>query len=103
MKLIYTHPTLILVENAKNLLENALIKTQIRNEFAIGGMGELAPINVWPELWIKNDKDETEARRLLDEMLDEPEGDDWVCKQCGETNSPAFYSCWQCQTQAESE
>lgn len=102
MKLVYTHPNLMLVENAGNLLENAGITTEIRNRYAIGGMGELAPINVWPELWLKRDADFNWAQTLLESLEQEqeqsPVAEDWVCEQCGEENAGNFAACWNCQT-----
>lgn len=97
MKLLYTHPNRILVENARNIVENAGIATRLENEFAGGGMGELAPINTWLELWVVRDRDHEPASRLLAQQLQAADGPDWHCPDCGELNSPAFEFCWNCQ------
>lgn len=96
MKLLYTHPNRILVENARNIVENAGIGTRLENEFAGGGIGELAPINAWLELWVVRDRDYETAEKLLVETLKEEDGPDWRCPACGEINSPAFEFCWNC-------
>lgn len=95
MKLLYTHPNRILVENAKNIVENAGIATELRNEFAGGGMGELAPINTWLELWVRA-RDLEPARAVLDAAFASAEAEDWRCPRCGELNSGSFEFCWQC-------
>lgn len=99
MKLLYTHPNRILVENARNLLENAGIATRLENEFAGGAIGELAPINAWVELWIVRERDEQRAKEILAKLSRETEGPGWTCPQCGENNDASFELCWRCQTE----
>lgn len=47
MKLVYTHPTSAIVAQAKAAIEHAGIDCILRNEYAGGAMGELAPIDAW--------------------------------------------------------
>lgn len=98
MKLLYTHPNRILVENARNIVENAGLETRLQNEFAGGAMGELAPINAWVELWVVQEQDYAKAKALLNSAFSPSEACDWQCPQCGEVNSSAFEVCWQCQS-----
>ena len=64
MKLVYTHPSHIIVSQARSALEMAGIKCSMRNEYASGALGELAPIDTWPELWVMRDRDYEMARAL---------------------------------------
>jgi hypothetical protein len=95
VKLLYTHPNRILVDNARNIVENAGIPTELRNEFAGGGVGELAPIGTWLELWVRT-RDLERARAVLDAVFASEAEDDWVCPACGELNSGSFEFCWHC-------
>ncbi len=97
MKLIYTNENQFLVNNAKNILENYNIDTTLKNEFAAGASGVLAPIDTWVELWIISDADEHKAEMILAQTLKQHEEYDWYCSQCQEKNDPSFDICWQCQ------
>ncbi len=96
MQLVYTHPNAVLVTQARAFLELSGIKCTLRNEYAAGAIGELAPIDAWPELWVIDDGEFEQATRLLAQSrasLDEP---DWRCRQCGSTSPATFDFCWQC-------
>lgn len=95
MKLLYTHPNRILVENARNLVERAGMGTRLENEFAGGGIGELAPISAWLELWV-SEADYPAAKQLLADAFSDQA--DWRCPRCGEDNSGNFEFCWRCET-----
>ena len=69
MKLIYSNENQFLVNNAKNILENHNIEVTLKNEFASGAAGVLAPIDTWVELWIINDIDEEKAETILAQAL----------------------------------
>jgi hypothetical protein len=95
MKLIYTHENRLLVELAKSRLEHAGIAVFLKNEFAQGAVGELAPLQAWPELWLRRERDFQWATSVL---ADDENGDiPWRCRDCGEENGAAFDFCWQCQ------
>jgi hypothetical protein len=95
MKLIYTHPNRLIVENIKNLLENDGIEVILQNQYAGGGVGELAPIDAWPELWLAKESDLERAMALM-ESVKNTETEKWVCKNCGEENGGSFEMCWAC-------
>ncbi|WP_193162600.1 putative signal transducing protein [Microbulbifer hainanensis] len=94
MKLIFTHENRLLVELAKSKLEVAGIPVFLKNEFAQGGAGDLAPHQTWPELWLERERDYDRARQLL---ADTDEGGVWQCPACGEENDAVFDFCWNCQ------
>ncbi|MGQ9425453.1 putative signal transducing protein [Gilvimarinus sp. F26214L] len=96
MKLLYTHPNRLLVENARNIVENAGIQTELRNEFAGGAIGELAPIEAWPEIWVRDSSFEA-ARKLIEFAYSDNRSSDWTCPGCGEQNTASFEHCWKCQ------
>jgi hypothetical protein len=94
MQKLFTDQTLFSVTHIKNLLEAAHIDSEIRNEFAAGGVGELSFIDAWPELWVEYE-DFSKAKSIVNEFLSASKQDDWRCS-CGELNGHAFFSCWSC-------
>lgn len=98
MKLIYTNENKIIVENARNYLCEEGIDAVLRNEYSSGGMGELSPLETWPELWVV-ETDFMRAKATIDKLLCEPQGKAWICDHCNENNEPAFEICWSCQAE----
>jgi hypothetical protein len=96
MRLVYTHPTLIAVSQARSELERQGIQCLVRNEYAVGAIGELSPIDAWPELWVLEDPDWERATRALEKMQTDTREADWLCAQCGNTNPSTFETCWHC-------
>jgi hypothetical protein len=97
MKLVYTHENRFFVFNAKNIVENAGIDVVLKNEYAAGGIGDLAPIEAWPELWVLSEADYDTAVNIIEKAFKKDARADWVCPNCGEKNDAAFELCWQCQ------
>jgi len=102
MKLIYSNENQFLVNNAKNILENNQIEVTLKNEFASGAAGVLAPLDTWVELWLVNDIDEEQAKQVLAKALKQQDVQDWLCPQCQENNDASFELCWQCQSERNS-
>lgn len=96
MKLAYTHPNSIVVAQARSVLELAGIDSVLRNEFASGAIGELAPIDTWPEVWVVKDRDYDRAARLLEEAGTAVNEDEWECALCGSVSPATFDFCWHC-------
>ena len=97
MKLIYTHENSFLVSNIKNIVENEGLSVFLKNEFAGGGAGDLAPQDTWVELWVANDSDYDQAMSIIENFQQSDSKADWLCQSCGEENSGAFEFCWNCQ------
>ena len=97
MKIVYTHENAALVQNARNLLENAGIETVLKNEFSSGGAGDLVPGETWPEVCLLDDRDYEKAVEMLKALTDAAKKPDWRCKNCNELNGTMFESCWNCQ------
>ena len=98
MKRVYSSPNSLLVNHMRNLLEMEGISCFLRNELLTGAAGELPPTAVWPELWVKDDRDETRAREIVaaalsDDTSPQPE---WTCRGCGERIEGQFDVCWNC-------
>ena len=88
------------MELLKNMLEEAGIKSALRNE----QLSEALPatrFNV--ELWVANDDDFPRADQLCQAWLHPPPGatGTWVCAQCGRRLRREFDSCWKCGTKGQ--
>ena len=101
MKRIYSEPNPIFIHQIKDLLEEKGIHSIIKNELLSGGVGELPPTEVWPELWVVNKEDKSSAKRIVEEFLQSIKANpnEWVCKECGERIEGHFNICWNCGAQ----
>ena len=89
-----------LVGQMQSLLEANGIRTFMRNEFGSSVIGELPFVEVVPQLFVLEDRDEIPARRLIESGLaDQKPGHDWVCPGCSETIEGSFMRCWNCGTE----
>ncbi|HIL92104.1 MAG TPA: DUF2007 domain-containing protein [Cycloclasticus sp.] len=101
---VFTAQDFIEVAFWKNYLEQQGIACQIRNEFLGGAMGEIPPIECWPELWLDDERDETVAKKYLNsDPLGEQNLPDWTCKHCGEESEGQFSHCWHCEKDKDDE
>ena len=92
MKHVFTATTMSAdQEVVKGLLDEASIPCMIRNEQLAMALGELAPSDCSPEVWILNDEDYPRAREIVEETPDA-----WTCPGCGEAIEGQFTSCWNC-------
>ncbi len=96
MILVYTHPSIVVVTQAKGVLEAAGIECFLRNEYAAGATGELAPIDTWPELWLAKDHQFQHAKSLIEASQVEQGASDWECRKCGSKSPDTFDWCWHC-------
>jgi hypothetical protein len=79
----------------QNMLEAHGIRCRIKNEFLYVGMGELPPIECWPQLCV-DDGDYEEAKSIVEEALSVEEMTPWKCFSCGEESEGQFTECWKC-------
>ncbi|WP_158971427.1 DUF2007 domain-containing protein [Paraglaciecola sp. L3A3] len=87
------------VWQVKQLIEEQGIKCFIKNEFAIGAMGELSPLDVLPEVWIYDLQWLPKVKAFISEFLAQPVSEiPWCCPQCQEKNEANFEVCWQCSS-----
>jgi hypothetical protein len=98
---VYSNEDRFLVQQIKDMLESKGISCFIKNEFAIGGAGDLSPFDCWPEVWIIDDDWQTKAEQMILDVKSDPQhGRDWYCSECGEVNAGSFGICWRCGAQA---
>jgi hypothetical protein len=87
-----------MIGHLKNILEIYGIDCVVRNIYLAGAVGELPPIECWPELWVVDDADYPRAGEILEKVL-APLGSvkkPWQCSKCGEEVEGQFSECWNC-------
>lgn len=97
MDKVYSHHDRFMVFQIKQLLDARGIPCFVKNEFAIGAMGELSPMDVSPEVWISDPEWLPKAQQFITDF--ENQATDlfpWSCKHCHEQNGASFELCWQC-------
>ena len=94
--LIYTHSNPLMVGHIRGLLEAAGIEVELRNQFAIGAVGELSPVDAWPEVWLLHEEDGERAKLIVETAISDSSCPDWHCPGCQEHNGAAFDICWCC-------
>jgi len=95
MKTVYSASNLSLVSIIQNILDQHGIKCWIKNEFLSAGIGDLPPIECWPQLCVEDD-DFIAAKRIVEAALIETTGSAWTCNSCGEEIEGQFTECWKC-------
>jgi hypothetical protein len=100
MKKVYSSDSYFLVGHLRQLLESQHIRCVTKNEYLLGGAGELPPTECWPELWIVDDFQYEKARKLVEDFLAAPPAgaSEWCCVECGEPLEGQFTACWRCGT-----
>jgi hypothetical protein len=92
LKSVYSSYNQTSVYHARNLLEAAGIRAEVRNAILSSAMGELPPAECQAQLWV----DAADARRAQEILAQQTvSGPDWVCG-CGEKLGPQFTQCWRC-------
>jgi len=104
MKKVYSSDSYFLVGHLRQLLENHHIQCIAKNEFLLGGAGDLPPTACWPELWIAEDFQYDKAKELIAGFLVvSAESDrEWCCPDCGERLEAQFTVCWSCGAERQS-
>lgn len=95
LRTVYSASNLAIVSIFQNILEGYGIRCWLKNEFLHAGIGEIPPIECWPQLCV-NDDDFEEAKRIIDEALSEKTIPAWKCASCGEKVEGQFSGCWNC-------
>ncbi len=94
----------MLVGHLSRALEDHGIRCTVRNEYLSGGAGDLPPNELWPELWITDERDIEPARRLLQALTEPVAGAaPWRCPGCGEALEGQFSHCWNCGAERPEE
>lgn len=95
MKTVYSAPNISLVSIFLNILEGHGIRCRTINEYLFTGIGEIPPIECWPQLCVDDD-DFAEAKRIVEEALSEKDLAPWKCDSCSEEIEGQFTECWNC-------
>lgn len=96
MKTVYSAANIALVSIFQSILEERGIKCWIKNEALLTGIGEIPPIETWPQLCVE-DNSYSEAKRIVDEALAAKDmASAWKCDSCGEVIEGQFTECWNC-------
>lgn len=95
MKAVYSASNISLVSIVQNILERHGISCWVKNQYLSAGIGELPPIECWPQLCVENE-DFWTAKQIVDEALSENELKSWICEACGEEIEGQFAVCWKC-------
>ena len=100
---IFSSDNRLQIQQVKDLLDSYNIPCFIKNEYAIGAIGELAPFDTAPEVWLADNEWFKRASELISEFESErkTEGVAWLCPQCQEENDASFEICWQCGAEGQ--
>lgn len=98
MKKVYSSDNFLLIGHLRQVLENHHIECIAKNEYLIGGAGELPPTECWPELWVAEDFQYEKAKELIESFLAIGQASEaaWRCPSCGERLEGQFTECWNC-------
>ena len=98
MQRVFTAATLLEAHLVQQMLEVEFIPTAVFDENAHGAAGELPITEVWPEVWIKDDRHCSEARSII-ERYETASSSKMraTCAQCGESSPVNFQICWYCE------
>ena len=98
MKRVYAESSSLMVNYLKNVLESHGIDCVIRNQNLGAAVGELPPIECWPELWVVDEGRREEAEKLVKKtmLFTGPTSKPWACPGCGESHPGQFTACWKC-------
>ncbi|MCY4451801.1 MAG: DUF2007 domain-containing protein [Immundisolibacterales bacterium] len=97
MKRVFCSHDPMLAGYLRSVLEEHGIACLVKNEFLIGGGGELPPTECWPEVWVVDDGQEARARAIVEEVRQSGSSDEgWRCPVCAEWIEPGFGACWRC-------
>lgn len=96
MKRFMSCMNLVEAHHVANLLGSAGIRSELRNTFLAGAVGELPFMDVGPQIWIDERQDEAVARKIVEESRQAPLQAAWVCDSCGEPSEGQFAQCWNC-------
>jgi hypothetical protein len=94
MKRLTQAPNLAIATLWADALTRAGFDVTVQRAFLAGGIGDLAPDQCLPEIWLTEPAQETRARDVLYDLQHVPQRR-WGCV-CGELVEGGFEQCWSC-------
>ena len=97
MQRVFTAATSLVAYLIQQMLEKESIQARVFNEHAYGAAGELPITEVWPEVWIDDDRNFPAARFIIERYETTTNCEIVVpCAQCKEQSPKNFDLCWYC-------
>jgi len=97
MKKIYSASNLQEAHIVMHLLDDAGIEAHVFNENAQSGVGELPFTDAYPEIWLENEEDEKQAKKIIKTYESSAVSNEVItCVHCKEKNPDNFTVCWSC-------
>ena len=93
MKVLFTSPNIVILQNHKNLLDLENIPCEIINENLIQLAGAV-PAHTCGQLVVFSEENLKRGREIITQS-EEIIGEDWLC-ECGEEHNSQFTQCWSC-------
>jgi len=95
MKRLAQAPNLAIATLWADVLNSAGFAVTVQRAYASSIAGEIPPDQALPELWLVDEAQWVDARRLLHELQHPPQRR-WACRGCGELIDGPFDHCWSC-------
>jgi len=100
VKQVYVASDVVNARIIYDMLNSAGIEACIKGESLTGGAGDL-PVNLFPTIWVVDDRDEDKAISLVEDFESSRPADQmfdnvWVCPGCTEIIEAQFTQCWSC-------
>jgi hypothetical protein len=97
MKKIYSTENKVIIYLIQAKLADQGINCIMKNE-SPPLAGEIPPVMAWPELWVVDDKNYSQAIDIVQQEIAfiSKSKNPWSCKKCGENLEGQFDACWKC-------
>jgi hypothetical protein len=98
MQRLYQAQNRIEAQLLLDLLGRHRIDAVVLGDYLAGAAGEL-PADIFPTLWLIDERDHDRADQLLTQFLNPPPvpwAEPWDCPACGERVEGDFDLCWNC-------
>ena len=97
MKRVYVAGDIVAAQLLKDILVENGLRAEIFNQNAQSGSGEIPFTHAYPEVWLMDESQQSQAQKIVTEFDRQPVPVGIVyCAHCREENPSNFASCWQC-------
>ena len=95
MKRLTQAPNVAIATLWVDLLKQGGIAATVQRAYTSSIAGEIPPDQALPEVWVLDDAEHADAKRLLHDLRNLPQVH-WVCRACHESVDGPFEQCWNC-------